>query len=254
LPRRISESERGVKRIIQPELLDTLPVGDPRAVHSRRDLRRVNGWMRHHAYMADALKNALNGHAPGHITELGAGDGNFLLRVAQRLGLFGVPPSGGPNQLKPELQTKPVTATLLDLQKNVSAETLAAFAALGWRAEIVVADVFDRPQISSDVVIANLFLHHFAEARLTELLRLISQHTKLFIALEPRRAAWPLFCSRLLWAIGCNDVTRHDAVVSVRAGFSGTELSALWPDKQNWRLTEQRTGAFSHLFIARKIS
>jgi hypothetical protein len=61
-----------------------------------------------------------------------------------------------------------------------------------------------------------------------------------------------LFCSRLLWAIGYNDVTRHDAVASVCAGFSGRELSALWPDKQNWRLTEQRTGAFSHLFIARE--
>jgi hypothetical protein len=227
-----------VKRIVQPELLDTLPVGDSQAVRSRQDLRRVNGWMRHHVLMADALKNALNGHAPGHLTELGAGDGNFLLRVAQKIS------PRWPN----------VTATLLDLQKNVSAETLAAFAALGWRAEIVVADVFDRPHISSDVVLANLFLHHFAEARLTELFRMISQHAQLFIALEPRRAAWPLFCSRLLWAIGCNAVTRHDAVISVHAGFSGTELSALWPDKQNWRLTEQRTGAFSHLFIARKIS
>jgi hypothetical protein len=227
-----------VKRLVQPELLDTLPAGDPRAVRSRRDLRRVNGWMRQHVLMADALKNALNGHAPGHITELGAGDGNFLLRVAQKI-----------SPRWPNVQT-----TLLDLQKNVSAETLAALAALNWRAEAVVADVFDRPQISSDAVLANLFLHHFAEARLTELLRLISQHAQLFIALEPRRAAWTLFCSRLLWAIGCNDVTRHDAVISVRAGFSGTELSDLWPDKQNWRLTERCAGAFSHLFIAQKIS
>jgi hypothetical protein len=147
-----------------------------------------------------------------------------------------------------------VTATLLDLQENVSAETLAAFAALGWRAEIIVADVFDRSKISSDVVIANVFLHHFAAARLMELFRLISQHAKVFIALEPRRAVWPLFCSRLLWVIGCNDVTRHDAVISARAGFSGTELSDLWPDKQNWRLTERPAGAFSHLFIAQKIS
>jgi hypothetical protein len=76
---------------------------------------------------------------------------------------------------------------------------------------------------------------------------------KLFVAVEPRRARWPLFCSRLLWAIGCNDVTRHDAVVSVRAGFSRNELSSLWPDKQNWQLTEQSAGAFSHLFIARKM-
>ncbi|HEX3890808.1 MAG TPA: FAD-dependent monooxygenase, partial [Verrucomicrobiae bacterium] len=51
----------------------------------------------------------------------------------------------------------------------------------------------------------------------------------------------------------CNNVTRHDAIVSVRAGFSGEELSALWPDKKNWRLTERHSGLFSHLFVAQKI-
>ena len=140
------------------------------------------------------------------------------------------------------------------MQPNVSAGTLAAFATLGWPAEAVVADVFNWPENSAigGAVIANLFLHHFENARLAELLRLISQRAKVFIALEPRRGRWPLFCSRLLWAIGCNDVTRHDAVVSVHAGFNGKEISALWPDKIHWRLTEQSAGAFSHLFIAQK--
>ncbi|HTA95540.1 MAG TPA: hypothetical protein VK769_05390, partial [Verrucomicrobiae bacterium] len=118
----------------------------------------------------------------------------------------------------------------------------------------VVADVFDWPQSSVEIVVANLFLHHFENERLAELLQSISGRAKLFIAIEPRRAPLPLVFSRLLWAIGCNDVTRHDAVVSVRAGFSGSELSMLWPDKQNWRLTERRAGLFSHLFIAQKIS
>jgi hypothetical protein len=245
-----------VKRIVQPEFLDTLPSDDPRAVHSRRDLHRVNGWMRNHAIMTDALQNALQRHAPGQITDLGAGDGNFLLRVAQRLGSSGVPPSGSPDRSKPECQTENRTATLLDQQRNVSTATLASFAALGWHAEPVVADVFNWLHTSNarGVVVANLFLHHFEDARLGELLCLISQRAKLFIAIEPRRASWPLFCSRLLRAMGCNDVTHHDAVISVRAGFSGNELSVFWPDKQNWRLTEHRAGAFSHLFIARKIS
>jgi hypothetical protein len=224
-----------VKRIVQPELLDTLPPDDLRAVHSRRDLRRVNAWMRNHSIMASALKNNLNGQAPKKITELGAGDGNFLLRVAKKINLPGV------------------NATLLDLQKNVSTQTLATFSKLGWCAELVIADVFDWPQSSGEIVVANLFLHHFENERLAELLRIISERAKLFVAVEPRRAPLPLFFSRLLWAIGCNDVTRHDATISVRAGFSGSELSALWPDKQNWRLTERRAGLFSHLFIAQKI-
>jgi hypothetical protein len=227
-----------MQRIVQPELLDTLSPDDPRAIHSRRDLRRVNAWMRNHAIMARALENHWRGPVPRQIIELGAGDGNFLLSVAQKIA------SRWPN----------VNAMLLDRRKNVSAETLAAFTKLAWRAEAVVADAFDRPQMDSKIIIANLFLHHFENERLPELLRKILKHAELFVAIEPRRAQWPLFCSRLLWAIGCNDVTHHDAAVSVRAGFSGHELSALWPDKNNWQLTEQHAGAFSHLFIARKMS
>jgi hypothetical protein len=228
-----------MKRNVQPELLDTLPPSDSRAVRSRRDLRRINWWMRHHTIIAQALGKNLSA-PPKTITELGAGDGDFLLRLAQRI--------------QTEKTFTEVRVTLLDLQPNVSALTLEAFEQLGWRATASVTDVFNWPPTASNLVLANLFLHHFEDARLAELLRLIAYRTNLFIALEPRRARWPLFCSRLLWAIGCNDVTRHDAVVSVRAGFSGGELSALWPDKTNWQLTEHAVGAFSHLFIARKIN
>ena len=188
--------------------------------------------------MAAALQNLWNENAAAHITELGAGDGHFLLRVAQAI-----------SPRRPD-----VRATLLDRQPNVSPETLAHFSTLGWRADTVIANVFNWPPAAEagGIVIANLFLHHFATAQLLELLRLISQRATVFIALEPRRAAWPLFCSRLLWVIGCNDVTRHDAVVSVRAGFSGQELSALWPDQSNWQLIEKPVGMFSHQFIARR--
>jgi hypothetical protein len=124
---------------------------------------------------------------------------------------------------------------------------------LGWEAQPLVTDVFDWSPADGEIVIANLFLHHFEAAQLVSLLQRIASRSSVFIAIEPRRASWPSFCSRLLWAIGCNDVTRHDAVVSVRAGFCGGELSSLWPDKTSWQLTEQSTGMFSHLLVARKI-
>jgi hypothetical protein len=190
--------------------------------------------------MADVLKKNWPGSARVRLTEIGAGDGKFLLSVAQKIS------ARWPN----------LRVTLLDWQKIVTPETLVDFTVLGWRAEAVVADVFDWPRTfePGGVVIANLFLHHFQEARLTELLHVVSRRAELFIAIEPRRGAWPLFLTRCLWALGCNDVTRHDAAVSVRAGFDGNELSALWPDKQNWRLTEHCTGLASHLFIARRIN
>ena len=65
--------------------------------------------------------------------------------------------------------------------------------------------------------------------------------------------ALPLFGSHLLWAIGCNDVTRHDAVLSVEAGFSGCELSALWPESNEWQLHEHAARLFTHCFVARRV-
>lgn len=227
-----------MKRIVQSEILDRLSPDDPRAIRSRQDLRRINRLMGNHHLMADALQKTFYNNPVKRITEIGSGDGEFLFRVAQKI------TPRWPN----------VEATLIDLQKNISEETLAAFASLDWHAEAVVADVFDWPQIESDAVIANLFLHHFNDEQLAGLLRMISLRGKSFIAIEPRRAGWPLFCSRWLRAIGCNEVTCHDAVVSVRAGFCDDELSALWPEKQGWQLTERRAGAFSHLFIAQKTS
>ncbi len=225
-----------MKRLVQPEWLDALPPEDPRARRSRRDLRCINWWMRNHVILASALEKNLSA-APKQIVELGAGDGNFLLRVAQRI----------------SPRWPDVCATLLDLQNNVSAETLADFAELGWHAQPVVAEVFDwTPADAQPVLVANLFLHHFEDAPLTTLLQKFSQNTKLFVAVEPHRFTWPALTGQLLWLIGCNDVTRHDAVVSIRAGFAGQEISALWPDKTNWQLTESRAGLFSHLFIARR--
>jgi hypothetical protein len=242
-----------MKRIIEPELLDTLPPDDPRAVRSRRDLRRLNTWMRNHTIMANALQTAVHGQTPKQIIELGAGDGDFLLRVAQLVTGNGAPASGKAASGN-AIAWNEVNVTLLDRQKVVTPQTLAAFALLGWHAEVVVADIFDWLQTPApaEIVIANEVLHHFDDVHLAGLLRVIADRARLFIVIEPRRAPWPLFCSRLLWAINCNSVTRHDATVSVRAGFVREELSALWPDKKNWQLTEQPAGPFSHLFIAQK--
>jgi hypothetical protein len=225
-----------MKRTVAPEILDTLSPDDPRALRSRRDLRRVNAWMGNHSIMVRALENNFNGSAPKQIAELGAGDGNFLLRVAQKI--------NSPN----------VNATLLDRKKNVSAGTLAAFSKLGWRAEAVVADVFNWPQTETEIVIANLFIHHFQDAELKELFRIIAARAKLFIAVEPHRFHFPFPCAQMLRFIGCGKITLHDAEASIAAGFVRQEISALWPDKKNWQLVERRAGLFSHLFVAQRKS
>jgi len=224
-------------RRLEPEWLDHLPAEDPRAMRSRLDLKRVNRFMGN----ANRMAKALLAHAPSAprtIIDLGSGDGQFMLAVARRL----APRWSG------------VTVVLLDQQNIVSQATRAGFAALGWRAEPTSADVFNflAQAQAADIVTANLFLHHFADAELTRLLAQVASKATLMVACEPRRSKLVVEASRLLWMVGCNDVSVHDAVVSARAGFNGHELSALWPRDPQWQLQEHTAGLFSHRFIARR--
>ena len=150
----------------------------------------------------------------------------------------------------------PPQLVLLDRLDSVDPAVSAGLAALGWEAKVVTADVFDwlaeRQPSATDWVLANLFLHHFSHQQLTGLLQLLATRTTLFLATEPRRSGFALAASHLLGLVGCNAVTRHDAVVSVRAGFRDTELSALWPRQDDWCLSEGDTGLFTHYLLARR--
>jgi hypothetical protein len=229
-----------MERIVLPELLDVLPPEDQSALRSRRDLRRLNAWMNHPRILARALQANLLHQDDRQIVELGAGDGHFLLSVAGRL----------------HGQWPGARATLVDQLNALDPETHEQFKNLGWnvRTEISEASAWLRKQTpnATGAVIGNLFFHQLQTQPLAELLRLAAQWSRVVIALEPRRAWLPRLAGRLLWAVGCGPVTRHDAAISIRAGFSDGELSALWPDKKNWELIERPVGLFSHLFIARR--
>ncbi|HSS27289.1 MAG TPA: methyltransferase domain-containing protein, partial [Usitatibacter sp.] len=200
-------------RTVEPEWLDTLAPEDPRAQRSRRDLARLNAIMRN----AGIVARELRGIAVSRIAEIGAGDGAFAVRLAGQLAGKG-------------------SFVLLDRQP-------AALPAPrdGWRFEAAVRDAIDWLEDEStgsfDAIVANLFLHHFEDETLARLLAAIARRTPRFVACEPRRSALSLGASRLVGFVGCNDVTRHDAVASVRAGFRGDEISRLWRTA-GWRRQE----------------
>jgi len=172
------------------------------------------------------------------LVDLGGGDGTLLLRVARRVARR----CGG------------VQAVVVDRQALVSARTRRDFEALGWGVEAATADALEwlmrAPPRDGTVMVANLFLHHFHEPPLGALLAQIAARTELFLACEPRRSWLALGASRLVGWIGCNAVTRHDATVSVRAGFAGRELSSFWPDRDDWHAEEGPAGLFNHVFVA----
>jgi hypothetical protein len=223
-------------------MLDGLAEDDPRAIGSRRDLRRINRIMGAAGIIADAIGPL---GAPRRILELGAGDGSLMLRLAQRFA------HAWPG----------VHLGLLDRQNLIEAGTRQAFHDMGWTIEVLHCDAAEWAASAAghgggveqrwDLCIANLFIHHFDEARIAMLFGALGARADCFIACEPRRSRLPLLASRLVGLIGANAVTREDAVLSVKAGFRGRELSALWPfPATEWQLDEAAAGLFSHRFVA----
>jgi len=230
-------------RVITPEILDGLPPLEPSAERSRRDLRRIHSAMRTCSLIARSLQEARfpgRDSAPLRILEIGAGDGHLMLNIAQRL----------------YSRWPKVELTLLDRLDLVAPTTLAAYAALGWTARPWVIDALqwaaEREASKWDLVIANLFLHHFDDTQLTVLLSAIEARSRCFLAYEPRRSWVATAGSHLVGAIGANSVTRTDAVLSVAAGFRDAEISSLWPGHAaRWTLKEHAAGLFSHCFLAK---
>ncbi len=243
-------------RVVLPEVLDGLAADDRAAQRSRRDLQRVHRAMGTRGTLVRVLRtlplmrDRSASSAPLRVLELGAGDGSLMLGVARSL----------------QGQWPAVTLTLLDRLPLLTPGTVAGYAQAGWTAKAEVGDALEwakraraerlLPQAAPpwDLIVANLFLHHFESAELVVLLEAVVRSSNHFLACEPRRAWLAWAGSHLIGALGANAVTREDAVLSVHAGFRDQELRGLWPASTGWTLSETAAGLFSHCFVAARIA
>lgn len=185
------------ERAFQPELLDTLPPDDPDAIRAREEMLQVNGIMGNHRWIERMVRR--HREDGWRITELGAGDGALSLRLweagccnAAALHAF---------DLAPRPQLWPVEAQ--------------------WTRGDVIAQALP----DTEIVIANLFLHHFTTEQLRLLGSRLSPVTRLIIAAEPARHWIHSLSGRLFCELAeLNHVQRHDMQASIRAGFRGDEL------------------------------
>lgn len=206
-------------RRLVPELLDHLPPDDPDALQSRRELRLINHLMGNARWISHSLQQ--HAQHPARILELGAGDGSLAQSIWQ---------SGA---------AQPANWSALDLAPRPASWSSDA----RW----IQQNVFDPPSLpDADVLLANLFLHHFEDHALRHLGGLIPQNCRLLLACEPVRRRRHLIQGKALSLLASlNHVTRHDMLASIHAGFRDQELPRLLCGKGwNWKVTQSALGAY----------
>ena len=215
------------KRVVEPEILDALPADDPAAIRSRRDLRLVNTLMGNQRWIIKQLRQS-PAHESGRTSwELGAGDGSLGAAIAKKLG----------NKAPP--------LTALDLSPRSERWPTA----WDWQQRDLMEIAAESP--NSELVIANLILHHFDDAQLASIGRWLSAEADTVIAVEPLRARLPHVLAFAMRLLGINYVTREDIHTSINAGFTDSELpDLLGLDPQHWNIQVSTTLLGAYQMIA----
>lgn len=187
-------------RMIVPELLDEAPLAE--AIPSLRDLVRINRYLGGYSTLRSMLRQIVTPTERFSILDVGAASGDMgraMLRSYPHAAVTSF--DSMPDHLAPAAYPK------------------------------VAGDAFAMPfkDASFDFVFSSLFLHHFENDRVVDLLRgfrRIARRAVLAIDLE-RGPFASAFLPATAWLFHWHPITLHDGPVSVRAAFKRTELLAL---------------------------
>ena len=188
-------------------------LGTPKEIQqSFDDLWRINRWLGGVSGCLHLLENYFDrrGSRQARILDVGSGD--------SRLARY----------LQGELARRKLTTEFVALDRRLS--HLRNGHRSTEKLSRVVGDVKDLPfpEKSFDVVICNLFLHHFSGEDAVKLLcRLAGIASEAVLINDLERHPLPYFFIRVAWPFARSRITRHDGAASVRQAYTKDELATL---------------------------
>jgi 2-polyprenyl-3-methyl-5-hydroxy-6-metoxy-1,4-benzoquinol methylase len=190
----------GSERVIRQELLDEQP---PEAAEaSLRDLVRINRLLGGHEVLRTALARLYRAEETFTVLDVGAASGDMGCAIRERYARARV--------------------TSLDYKTGHLRRA---------QDPRVAADAFQMPFAASsfDVVHCSLFLHHFEDDRVVQLLRAFGHIARRYVVvgdLERHVLAY-YFLPATRWLFHWDPITLHDGPISVEAAFKAAELRNL---------------------------
>jgi hypothetical protein len=214
-------------RKIEPEILESLPPDNPAAVVGRANLRLINTVMGNHRWIVRQVQQHIR--TGWRILELGAGDG-MLAQHLLRKGVCRADAIWG-----------------LDLVARPENWPVGSH----W----IQGDITVLPKLpEAEILICNLILHHLDEEQLRRFGERLPAAGQVLLANEPARQPIHLFQARLLSLVArLNYVTRHDILVSIKAGFRDRELVRSLDMAGDWCAEIHDTFRGAHRIVARRL-
>lgn len=201
-----------MRRVIAAELLDD-DLGTPEEINlSLDDLWRINRYLGGISSNFRMLKRVLarTGLCSPRILEIGAGDSRLAGRIRQKLLELGICPE------------------YFVLDRRLS--HLANGSSQDGGLLPVVADGFALPfaEGSFDVVMCNLFFHHFSGEKALEFLRSLAGVARRAVCVNDlERHVLPYLFIKIASPFARSRLTKHDAPASVRQAYTREELKDL---------------------------
>jgi ubiquinone/menaquinone biosynthesis C-methylase UbiE len=187
-------------RVIRPEILDESPAHE--AEQSLADLVRINRVFGGHAVLLRTLRQLFPAGAMFSLLDVGAASGDMGAAV---------------RKVYPNASVTSLDYKLTHLRRAAGPK--------------VAGDAFALPfrRAAFGIVHCSLFLHHFPDSQVVDLLREFSRVARQHVVVTDLERHvlpyWTLPATR--WIFGWHPITLHDGPISVAAGFHQEELQRL---------------------------
>ena len=201
------------RRSYEKELLDGDDIAFEEIALNMRELETINRWLGGHRLTVKGIRILAKGTRSLHVCEIGCGGGDNLKAVAEWAQREGID----------------VRLTGIDIK-----DTCIGFARkrsdFGAPAHWICSDYLDaRPEGRPDVVFCSLVCHHFDEPSIVGIMDWMHANSRLgYFINDLQRDRMAYAGIRVLTGLFSRSrLVRHDAPLSVRRGFSRSDLEGL---------------------------
>ena len=227
-------------RASQVELMDDFAMSGELLRKTLDQIAKINRWLGGNSITLNGLKKLLKNkpkNKPITIVDLGCGNGDMLREVAN----YGK---------KEGYNFKLIGIDANEYTVNYAKKLSQNYNEISYLQQDVFSEEFK--ELSYDIVIATLFLHHFKEDNIVDLLDIVLKKVNLGIIVNDlHRHSIAYYLFKLLCLTIKNPMVKEDGLISILRGFKRSDLEQI-SEKLKYNSDIQWKWAFRYQWIITK--